>query len=70
MPKVSDARSSAGWALVFIALLYTTAPAVGSMARINLIDTIYPQGAAAAPIEFEARPEWMKIMGNHRPFEV
>ena len=60
VPKVSDARSSAGWALVFIALLYTTAPAVGSMARINLIDTIYPQGAAAAPIEFEARPEWMK----------
>ena len=60
VPKVSDARSSAGWALVFIALLYTTAPAVGSMARINLIDTIYPLGAAAAPIEFEARPEWMK----------
>ena len=60
VPKVSDARSSAGWALVFIALLYTTAPAVGSMARINLIDTIYPQGAAAAPIEFEARPEWMQ----------
>ena len=60
VPKVSDARSSAGWALVFIALLYTTAPAVGSMARINLIDTIYPQGTAAAPIEFESRPEWMK----------
>ena len=60
VPKVSDARSSAGWALVFIALLYTTAPAVGSMALINLIDTIYPQGTAAAPIEFESRPEWMK----------
>jgi cation/acetate symporter len=38
--KVSDARSSAGWALVFIALLYTTAPAVGAMARLNLIGTV------------------------------
>ncbi|MFN3612156.1 sodium:solute symporter family protein [Tepidimonas sp.] len=40
VPKVSDARSSAGWALVFIALLYTTAPAVGGMARLNLIGTV------------------------------
>jgi cation/acetate symporter len=39
VPKVADARSSAGWALVFIALLYTTAPAVGAMARLNLIGT-------------------------------
>ena len=39
VPKVSDARMSAGWALVFIALLYTTAPAVGAMARLNLIGT-------------------------------
>ncbi len=38
--KVSDARSSAGWALVFIALLYTTAPAVGAMAKLNLIGTV------------------------------
>lgn len=60
VPKVSDARSSAGWALVFIALLYTTAPAVGSMARINLIDTVYPKGTQEAPIDFAARPEWMK----------
>lgn len=60
VPKVSDARSSAGWALVFIALLYTTAPAVGSMARMNLIDTVYPQGTQAMPIDYEARPEWMK----------
>ena len=44
VPKVSDARSSAGWALVFIALLYLTAPAVGAMGRVNLIDTVYPQG--------------------------
>jgi len=39
VPKVADARSSAGWALVFIALLYTAAPAVGAMARLNLIGT-------------------------------
>ncbi|MFA9486308.1 cation acetate symporter [Moraxella haemolytica] len=58
--KVSDARSSAGWTLVFIALLYTTAPAVGSMARMNLVETVYPNGTASAPIDYEARPEWMK----------
>jgi cation/acetate symporter len=39
VPKVADARSSAGWALVFIALLYTAAPAVGAMARLNLFGT-------------------------------
>ncbi|MDO4696139.1 MAG: sodium:solute symporter family protein [Neisseria sp.] len=60
VPKVSDARSSAGWALVFIALLYTTAPAVGSMARMNLIETVYPQGVQSAPLDYEARPQWMK----------
>ncbi|AZL58702.1 cation acetate symporter [Tabrizicola piscis] len=42
VPKVADARSSAGWALVFIALLYTVAPAVGSMARLNLSTTFWP----------------------------
>lgn len=41
VPKVSDARSSAGWALVFIALLYTVAPAVGAMARFNLTATMW-----------------------------
>ncbi|TGD66448.1 cation acetate symporter [Tabrizicola sp. WMC-M-20] len=40
--KVSDARISAGWALVFIALLYTVAPAVGSMARLNITTTFWP----------------------------
>ncbi len=40
VPKVADARSSAGWTLVFIALLYTVAPAVGGMARLNLIGTV------------------------------
>ena len=60
VPKVSDARWSAGWALVFIALLYLTAPAVGAMARLNLIDTVYPNGTAAQPIDYEARPDWVK----------
>ncbi|MDA0824313.1 MAG: VC_2705 family sodium/solute symporter, partial [Proteobacteria bacterium] len=41
VPKVSDARKSAGYALFFIALLYTTAPAVGAFARLNIIDTIH-----------------------------
>ena len=58
--KVSDARSSAGWTLVFIALLYTAAPAVGTMSRMNLVETVYPNGTTSAPIEYEARPEWMK----------
>jgi len=38
--KVSDARKSAGWALLFIAILYTTAPAIAVFARINLIETV------------------------------
>ena len=60
VPRVSDARWSAGWALVFIALLYLTAPAVGAMARLNIVDTVYPNGTAEAPIDYEHRPEWMK----------
>ncbi|WP_434352577.1 sodium:solute symporter family protein [Psychrobacter sp. HD31] len=60
VPKVADARWSAGWALVFIALLYFTAPAVGAMARLNLIDTIYPQGVEQPALEYEQRPDWMK----------
>lgn len=60
VPKVSDARISAGWTLIFIALLYTTAPAVGSMARLNIINTVYPQGLDQPALEYEARPEWMK----------
>lgn len=69
VPKVADARWSAGWALVFIALLYLTAPAVGSMARLNLMTTIYPdmagkienyEEAATTPIFYEDRPEWVK----------
>ena len=60
--KVSDARISAGWALVFIAILYTTAPAVGGMARLNLMETIQtgPVGAPDGNLEYENRPEWFK----------
>lgn len=69
VPKVADARWSAGWALVFIALLYLTAPAVGSMARLNLATTVYPEmagqvenyeEAAQNPILYEDRPEWFR----------
>jgi cation/acetate symporter len=60
VPKVSDARWSAGWALVFIALLYLTAPAVASMARLNLLTTIYPAGPTADAIEYAERPDWIK----------
>ncbi|WP_163558583.1 sodium:solute symporter family protein [Halomonas sp. NO4] len=69
VPKVADARWSAGWALVFIGLLYLTAPAVASMARLNLATTIYPdmagqvenvEEAATNPILYENRPEWVR----------
>ncbi|TXD96083.1 cation acetate symporter [Psychrobacter frigidicola] len=60
VPKVADARWTAGWTLVFISLLYFTAPAVGAMARLNLVDTIYPQGVEEAPLAYEQRPDWMK----------
>ena len=59
VPKVADARTSAGWALVFIALLYTVAPAVGAMARLNIITTLYPEGVQGEPLAFDAKPDWM-----------
>ncbi len=49
VPKASDARVSAGWALVFIAILYTTAPAVGAFARINFIDEVNETAYAETP---------------------
>jgi len=58
VPRVRDARASAGWALVFIALLYTVAPAVGAMARMNLMDTIQP--APGESISYAERPQWFK----------
>ena len=60
VPKVADARWSAGWTLVFIALLYLTAPAVASMARLNLVNTIYPEGPQAEAIRYEDRPQWVQ----------
>ncbi len=62
VPRVKDARSSAGWALVFIAILYTTAPAVASMARLNLMNTIQtgPVGDPTANLEYDKRPQWFK----------
>ena len=58
VPKVKDARSSAGWALVFIAILYTTAPAVAAMARLNLMSTIEP--APGEYMVYEKRPNWFR----------
>ena len=58
VPSVKAARQSAGYALVFIALLYTVAPAVGAMARFNLMNTIEP--AAGQNLEYAERPQWFK----------
>ncbi|MFT2090578.1 sodium:solute symporter family protein [Paraglaciecola sp. 2405UD69-4] len=58
VPTAQAARSSAGYALVFIALLYTVAPAVGAMARLNLMNTIEP--TAGQHLEYEKRPQWFK----------
>ncbi len=67
VPKVADARTSAGWALIFIAILYTTAPAVAAMAKLNLhgtVNTAVKAGgdlyATEASIKAEDRPDWMK----------
>ena len=49
VPKASDARKSAGWALVFIALLYTTAPAVSAFARLNFNESVSDSRYAEAP---------------------
>ena len=57
VPKVKDARSSAGWALVFIAILYTTAPSVAAMARLNLMQTIEP--TPGEYMKYEERPSWV-----------
>ncbi len=62
VPRVRDARSSAGWALVFIAILYTTAPAVGAMARLNLMHTIQTGevGAVDGNVAYSDVPTWFK----------
>lgn len=72
VPSAKAARYSAGWALIFIALLYTTAPAVGAFARINFIDTVNEatyiqdgedyaaQAAAITTAGGKPVPEWYK----------
>ncbi|WP_348760547.1 sodium:solute symporter family protein [uncultured Salinisphaera sp.] len=64
--KVADARKSVGWALVFIAILYTTAPAVGAMARLNLMQTVQtgPVGEQSSNLAYENRPRWFKTWEN------
>lgn len=58
VPKVRDARISAGWALLFISLLYTTAPGVAAFARVNLIETI--NGPDMQGVPAEQAPSWYK----------
>lgn len=53
VPKVADARKSAGWALLFIAILYTTAPAIAVFARTNLINTVSDK-------KYSEMPDWFK----------
>jgi cation/acetate symporter len=67
VPSVHAARLSAGWALVFIAILYTTAPAVAGMAKMNLIGTVNTAVAsngdlyaAESSLKYDERPDWMK----------
>jgi cation/acetate symporter len=58
VPRVKDARVSAGWALIFIAILYTTVPAVAGFGRVNLIETI--NGSDNAGVEYSQMPNWFK----------
>ncbi len=56
VPRVRDARISAGWALLFISLLYTTAPGVAAFARVNMIETI--NGPDMKGVSAENAPSW------------
>ena len=62
VPKAADARLSAGWALVFITLLYTTAPAVAAFARLNFVDTVHESVYEPSPEQITngeaATPDW------------
>jgi len=60
VPRVRDARWSAGWALLFIALLYLSAPALGAMLRLSVVDTLYPDGPRGAALSYADRPDWMR----------
>ncbi|MDC0603087.1 cation acetate symporter [Aliiglaciecola sp.] len=57
VPKVRDARYSAGWALIFIAILYTTAPSLASFARVNMIETI--NGTEQTGTKYANAPTWI-----------
>jgi cation/acetate symporter len=58
VPRVKDARISAGWALVFIAIMYTTIPALAAFSRVNMIETI--NGPESTGVPYETAPEWIK----------
>lgn len=58
VPKVKDARISAGWALVFIAIMYTTVPALAAFSRVNMIETI--NGPESTGVAYESAPQWIK----------
>ncbi|WOT03915.1 sodium:solute symporter family protein [Shewanella youngdeokensis] len=58
VPKVKDARVSAGWALVFIGIMYTTLPALSAFSRVNMIETI--NGPDSTGVTYEAAPDWIK----------
>ena len=58
VPRVKDTRISAAWTLVFIAIVYTTAPAVASFARVNMIDTI--NGKDGSGTAYADAPSWVK----------
>ena len=62
VPRVRDARISAGYALFFIAILYTVAPAVGALARLNLTETIQPGpvGSPGGNLAYNDRPDWFR----------
>ncbi len=62
VPKVRDARKTAGWALIFIALLYTTAPAVGALARLNLVQTV--NGVEQQGTPYGEMPAWFQTWEN------
>jgi len=58
VPKVKDTRISAAWTLIFIAIVYTTAPALAGFARVNMVDTI--NGKDGAGTEYAQAPSWIK----------
>ncbi|WP_258240021.1 sodium:solute symporter family protein [Pseudidiomarina homiensis] len=58
VPKVRDARRSAGWALVFISVVYLTAPSIAAFAKVNLINTV--NGPELTGVEYSDAPEWIK----------